>query len=311
MNQRTLQNVSASVHQRLLNIARKTARPFDEVLLYFAMERFLYRLTQTKHVDSFVLKGALLFRIWDTPDSRATRDIDLLAYLDNSPDNLAAIIRDVCTVDSADDGLDFDPETVDAQRIKEDADYEGVRIRFRGQLGNAQVHMQVDVGFGDHVHPDAVEADYPTLLDLPAPSLRIYPRETVVAEKAQAMVHLGSLNSRMKDFYDIWRMSQQFNFEGTDLCEAIRRTFGNRNTAVIGFDELVVELLNNENLQKQWTAFLSQSAVSGPEAFPEVLALVGDFLSPVFSSVKSNNALDQEWASPGPWHSAKLRKNQP
>ena len=175
------------------------------------MERFLYRLSQTEHVDSFVLKGALLFRIWDTPDSRATRDIDFLAYLDNSPDNLAAIIRDVCAVDSVDDGLEFDPETVEAQRIKEDADYEGVRIQFRGQLGNARIHMQVDVGFGDLIHPDAVQVNYPALLDLPAPSLRIYPPETVVAEKAEAMVHLGSLNSRMKDFYDIWRMSQQFN----------------------------------------------------------------------------------------------------
>ena len=125
------------------------------------------------------------------------------------------------------------------------------------------------------------------------------------------MVHLGSLNSRMKDFYDIWRISQQFNFEGTDLCEAIRRTFGNRNTTVIGFDELVGELLNNENFQKQWTAFLSKSVISGPEAFPEVLALIGDFLSPVFSSVKNNKVLDQEWASPGPWHSAKRSKNQP
>jgi hypothetical protein len=311
VNRRTPHNVSASVHQRLLNIARETARPFDDVLQYFAMERFLYRLSQTKHADSFVLKGALLFRIWDTPDSRATRDIDLLAYLDNSPDNLADIVRDICTVDSADDGLEFEPETVDARRIKEDADYEGVRIRFRGQLGNARVHMQVDIGFGDPVHPAAVEAYYPTLLELPAPSLRVYPPETVVAEKAEAMVHLGSLNSRMKDFYDIWRMSQHFNFEGTVLCEAIRRTFGNRNTAVIEFDELVSELLNNENIQKQWAAFLSKSAVSGPEAFPEVLALIGDFLSPVFSSVKNNKVLDQEWVSPGPWHRVKRSKNQP
>jgi len=169
VNRRTLQHASASVHQRLLNIARKTARPFDEVLQYFAMERFLYRLSQSEHADSFVLKGALLFRIWDTPDSRATRDIDFLAYLDNSPDNLAAIIRDVCAIDSVDDGLKFDPKTVEAHRIKEDADYEGVRIRFRGQLGNARIHMQVDVGFGDLIHPDAVQANYPALLDLPAP----------------------------------------------------------------------------------------------------------------------------------------------
>jgi hypothetical protein len=304
VNNRTLQNVSASVHQRLLNIARKSDRPFDEVLQYFAMERFLYRLSQTEHVDSFVLKGALLFRIWDTPDCRATRDIDFLAYLDNSPDNLATIIRDVCAIESVDDGLEFDPNTVKAQPIKEDADYEGVRIRFRGQLGNARIHMQVDVGFGDLIHPEAAQASYPTLLDLAAPTLRIYPPETVVAEKAEAMVHLGSLNSRMKDFYDIWRISQKFNFKGTDLCEAIRRTFGNRDTAVIEFDDLVAELLKNENSEKQWTAFLSKSAVSGPETFPEVLNLISNFLSPVFSSVNSSKILDKEWAAPGPWHSA-------
>ena len=301
MTRRTLQNTSASAHQRLLNIARKTARPFNEVLQYFAMERFLYRLSQTEHVDSFVLKGALLFRIWGTPDSRPTRDIDFLAYLDNSPDNLAAIIRDVCAVDSVDDGLGFDPATVDAQRIKEDADYEGVRIRFRGQLGNARIHMQVDVGFGDLIHPDAVQANYPVLLDLPAPSLRIYPPETVVAEKAEAMVHLGSLNSRMKDFYDIWRMSQQFNFKGTDLCAAISRTFGRRETAVIEFDELITELLDSETLAMQWTAFLSKSSISGPETFTEVLSLIGKFLSPVFSSINNDKALSQKWVPPGPW----------
>ena len=304
MTRRTFQNASASVHQRLLNIARKTARPFDEVLQYYAMERFLYRLSQTEHADSFVLKGALLFRIWDTPDSRATRDIDFLAYLDNSPDNLAAIISDVCAVDSVDDGLKFDPETVEAQRIKEDAVYEGVRIRFHGQLGNARIHMQVDVGFGDLIHPDAVQANYPALLDLPAPSLRIYPPETVVAEKAEAMVYLGSLNSRMKDFYDIWRISQQFNFEGADLCKAISRTFGNRKTAVIEFDDLVAELLDRETFQMQWTAFLGKSAISGPKTFPEVLALIGQFLSPVFSSINNNEALSQKWVPPGPWRSA-------
>lgn len=179
-----------------------------------------------------------------------------------------------------------------------------MRIRFRGQLGNARIHTQVDVGFGDLIHPDAVQANYPTLLDLPAPSLRIYPPETVIAEKAEAMVHLGSLNSRMKDFYDIWRMSQQFNFEGEDVCEAISRTFGNRKTAVIEFDDLIAELLDRETLQMQWTAFLGKSTISGPETFPEVLALIGKFLSPVFSAINNNKALSQKWVPPGPWRSA-------
>ena len=265
------------------------------------MERFLHRLSRSPHADSFVLKGALLFRIWDIPDSRATRDIDFLAYVDNSPKNLAAIFREVCTVDDPDDGLVFDPDTVDAQRIKEDADYEGVRTRFRDQLGKARIVMQVDVGFGDLIHPGAVQADYPALLDLPAPSLRMYPPETVIAEKAEAMVYLGGLNSRMKDFYDIWRISQQFDFQGDVLCEAVKGTLQNRNTEVIEFDDLVTELFENENLDTQWSAFLRKSALTGAEDFSQVLTTIGEFLSPVFSSIKGNKLFDQEWAAPGPW----------
>ena len=301
MNKRSLKNVSASVHQRLLNIARDTERPFNEVLQYFAMERFLHRLSRSPHADSFVLKGALLFRVWDIPDSRATRDIDFLAYVDNSPENLAAIFREVCKIDDPDDGLVFDPNTIEAQRIKEDAEYEGVRTRLRGQLGKAQVVIQIDVGFGDLIHPSAIQADYPALLGLPAPSLRMYPPETVIAEKAEAMVYLGSLNSRMKDFYDVWRMSLQFNFEGSVLCEAIKGTFQNRNTEVVEFNDLMADLLDGESIDKQWAAFLQKSALTGPGEFPLALAAISTFLSPVFSSVKSDELFDQEWPAPGPW----------
>lgn len=302
MNKRSLKNVSASVHQRLLNIARDTERPFNEVLQYFAMERFLHRLSRCPNADSFVLKGALLFRVWGIPDSRATRDIDFLAYVDNSPENLAAIFREVCTIDNPDDGLIFDPDTVEARRIKEDAEYAGVRTRLRGQLGKAEVVMQIDVGFGDLIHPCAVQADYPALLDLPAPSLRMYPPETVIAEKAEAMVYLGSLNSRMKDFYDIWRLSQQFDFEGNVLCEALKGTFRNRNTEVIEFDDLVSDLLNTQDFDRQWVAFLRKSALTGPGEFPQALAAISAFLSPVFSSIKSDELFDQEWAALGPWY---------
>ncbi len=273
-------DVAASVHQRLLNVARETGRPFNEILQYFAMERLLYRLSRSAHNDSFVLKGALLFRVWDVPDSRATRDIDLLAFLDNSPENLAAVFREVCPIES-DDGLVFDPDSVQAQTIKEDADYEGVRVRFRGLLGNARITMQADIGFGDTVHPDAVNDEYPTLLDMDAPALRMYPPETVIAEKAEAMVHLGSLNSRMKDFYDIWRLSQQFAFDNSILGEAIKLTFENRGTELIPFDELKAELLGNESLNKQWTAFLEKTGVVGPTSFDEVLTELEIVLGPV------------------------------
>ena len=250
------------------------------------MERLLYRLSCSTHKESFVLKGALLFRVWDVPDSRATRDIDFLAYLDNSPDTLVAIFREVCTIEG-DDGLVFDPDSVDARKIKEDADYEGVRVRFRALLGKARITMQADVGFGDTVYPDAVSAEYPVILDLPSPALRMYPPETVVAEKAEAMVHLGSLNSRMKDFYDIWRLSQQFKFDDTVLGNAIRQTFENRGTELLPFDELKADLVQNEVLEKQWSAFLGKTGVSGPQSFHEVLDQIEKFLGPLFERVNN------------------------
>jgi predicted nucleotidyltransferase component of viral defense system len=277
-------NLAASVHQRLLNVARETGRPFNEVLQYFAMERVLYRLSRSPHADSFVLKGALLFRVWDVPDSRATRDIDFLAFLDNSPERIASIFREVCALDD-DDGLIFDPHSVAARKIKEDADYEGVRVRFRGLLGKARITMQVDVGFGDKVHPDIVQAKYPVILDLPAPSLRMYPPETVVAEKAEAMVHLGNLNSRMKDFYDIWRLSRQFNFDSAVLSEAIRQTFDNRGTDLMPFNVLQADLLENKTLERQWSAFLAKSGVPGPDSFQEILDQIAAFLGPLFERI--------------------------
>jgi hypothetical protein len=249
----------------------------------------------------FVLKGALLFRVWDTPDSRATRDIDFLAYVDNSPENIANIIREVCTITDVDDGLSFDAESVSAQRIKEDADYEGVRVRFRGQLGNARIHMQVDVGFGDLIHPGAIQVDYPSLLDLAKPSLRSYTPETVIAEKSQAMVHLGSLNSRMKDFYDIWRMSRQFDFQGKTLQEAIQRTFNNRGTEFIVFEELVRELLESEDIETQWSAFRRKVPVEATDQFGGVIKAISDFLTPVFTTIIAGSTFEKYWGAPGPW----------
>lgn len=284
MKKLTGKDLAASVHQRLLNVARKTGRPSNEVLQYFAMERLLYRLSCSAYKDSFVLKGALLFRVWDVPDCRATRDIDFLAFVENSAENLAAIFREVCTIEG-DDGLVFAPDSVDARTIKEGADYEGVRVRFRGLLGKARITMQIDVGFGDKVHPGVVRADYPVILDLPTPALRMYPPETVVAEKVEAMIHLGSLNSRMKDFYDVWRLSRQFDFDPEIQSEAIRQTLENRETKLMPYDELKADLLENDKLEKQWSAFLEKSGVTGPETFHDVLEEIATFLSPLFERI--------------------------
>ena len=294
-------NLVASVHQRLLNRARETGRPFEELLQYFAMERFLYRLSQSEYRDSFVLKGALLFRIWAVPDTRATRDMDFLAYVDNSLEHLVEIVQSTAGLEVPDDGLVFDPDSVAAVRIKEDADYEGVRISFRAFLGRARVPMQIDAGFGDVVHPDVVETQYPTLLDFPSPTLRSYPPETVVAEKVEAMLHLGELNSRMKDFFDVWRLSRLYSFDARILSEAIRATLDNRKTDVMAFGELRQELLGSSDKQAQWTAFLENSGVAGPDSFAILLDFLDLFLSPVLDAIVSGETIEGNWPVSGPW----------
>jgi len=266
------------------------------------MERFLYRLSISPHAEAFVLKGALLFRVWNTPDTRATRDIDFLAYLDNAPDTLAGVVQDICSVDCPEDGLVFDRTSVVPQRIKEDADYEGVRIRFRGHLGNAIVTLQVDVGFGDTVHPAVLLINYPTILDLPAPRLRGYPPETVIAEKTEAMLHLGRLNSRMKDFYDVWQLAQHMSFDGAVLSEALRGTLERRRTEIVDFDELRAEILENPHIETQWRAFLRKSQLAAPEVFAYILVPIGTLLAPILFALKQGHHKSGTWHPAGPWH---------
>lgn len=212
------------------NLARKQHEDFQLVLTRYAIERLLYRLTRTGYAAEFVLKGAMLFRLWADQPHRPTRDLDLLGRGDPSVDRLAAVFRAVCGAAVEDDGLLFDPATVTAGKIKEDQEYEGVRVECVARLGQARIDLQVDVGFGDAVTPGPVTVQYPGLLDLPAPELAAYPRETVVAEKFQAMVMLGIANSRMKDFFDLWVLARSFTFAGPVLAAAIRATFARRKT---------------------------------------------------------------------------------
>ncbi|VGO18749.1 nucleotidyl transferase AbiEii/AbiGii toxin family protein [Pontiella sulfatireligans] len=195
--------MAASIKSRLLNKSKTEGLAFNQVLQQYAMERFLYRLSESRHADSFYLKGALLFWVWNLAGRRTTMDIALLGFLDNSLELIRKTFSEICTLSVIDDGLHFDEDTLRSQRIKEDADYEGVRVLFRAQLDTAQVTMQIDIGFGDSIGQKACKRDFPALLDLPVPRLQCYPVETVIAEKFEAMVKLELLNSRMKDFYDI------------------------------------------------------------------------------------------------------------
>jgi predicted nucleotidyltransferase component of viral defense system len=199
-------DLGASVRQRLLNQSRAQNRPFQELLQYFVMERFLYRLAESPHADRFILKGALLLTAWRAPLSRPTMDIDLAGRIDNRLHHIKTIVSAVCSVVVDSDGIEFNRDSI--SRIKEDADYEGVRVQFHATLAKAQIAMQLDIGFGDVITPGPAEVVYPTLLDFPASVLRAYPRETVVAERLEAITVLGLLNSRMKDYYDLALLSR-------------------------------------------------------------------------------------------------------
>jgi len=292
--------VAVSIHQKLLNKAKQSGRPFNELLQYYAIERFLYRLSLSGHAGQFVLKGGLLLRVWNSEESRATRDIDFLAYADNSIESISEIVKEVILETVPEDGLIFDAHSIEASRIVEDADYEGVRLKFNGLLGSARIRMQLDIGFGDTIHPAAEEAEYPTLLDHPAPSLRIYPRETVLAEKLEAMLHLGAFNSRLKDFYDIWVLSKQ-TFEGLDLQTAVKNTLHNRGTELSAYSELEKELLDSMDKQTQWTAFIQKSMVNAPDEFAFVLSEIGNFLAPVIDAIRNKETFDVVWEAGGPW----------
>ncbi len=303
MNKRKVTNMAASVRQRLQNVARSSGRPFQEVLQYYAMERFLYRLAQSSHSDRFVLKGALMFNVWRTPTSRPTKDIDLLGHMNNSPNALAAVMREVCRQSVEADGLMFDAESVEGIVIKEDADYEGVRVTFRGSLENARISMQIDIGFGDVMYPGPEVTDYPTILDQAAPRMNGYPRETVIAEKFEAMVKLGLLNSRLKDFYNIWVLSRQFDFEGTSLASAIEKTFANRGTAVTAEPTAFSPTFAADPAKaNQWQAFQRKSRLNDAQTgLTEVIDTIKTFLASPAEAVSKGVSFDQIWRAPGPW----------
>ncbi len=273
-------NIAASVRQRLLNRAKNDRRPFNELLQYYAMERFLYRLSQSVHAERFILKGALMLRVWQASEFRPTMDIDMLGKTSNDEANIVAQIREILVVDTEPDGLTFDSSSIQSEHITEDADYQGIRIRFHGTLDTARINMQVDIGFGDIVYPAPEESELPAMLDHPAPRLLCYSRESAIAEKFEAMVKLGILNSRMKDFYDIWLLSRQFDFDGSRLTEAIRLTFKQRGTPlpdkIVAFQESFIT-----EKQVQWTAFCSRLKQEHlPTVFADIVSHVEEFLGP-------------------------------
>ena len=304
MTRRPLVNVAQSVHQRLLTRAKKEGRPFNELLQHYAIERFLYRLGQSKHAEELLLKGALLLRVWQIPLARPTMDIDMLGRAAGTPEALVTILRECMALKVEDDGMQYDPESVTTEAITHDADYQGWRIRFKASIGNARVTMQVDVGIGDVVYPAPIWIDYPVLLDQPAPHLLAYTPENAIAEKYQAMVQLDKTNSRMKDFHDVWTLACNLEFDGQRLSEAIRKTFERRKTKLpeSAPTAFTPEFYEDKMKQTQWQAFLAKGLATEEKApVADVVKVVRDFLMPPTEVLVSGKVFNMRWPQGGSW----------
>jgi hypothetical protein len=299
-------DVGASVRQRLLNKSRTQGRPFQELLQYFAMERFLYRLAKSPYSDRFVLKGALLLTAWRAPQSRPTMDIDLEGRVNNQLDHIKEVVATVCEVDAEPDGIAFNRSSIEVSRINEDADYEGVRVQFHATLARARIPMQLDIGFGDVITPGPTEIEYPSLLDFPAPVLSADPKETVVAEKLEMLTALGLLNSGMKDFYDLALLSRMFPFEGEHLVKASSATFRHRGTTIeaepIGLTQAYCD---DPARAIQWRAFVRRSRFDKEEVgeLARLVTEIRTFALPVLSAIASGNPFKALWKPGGPWAS--------
>lgn len=290
-------NVSASVRQRLLNKSRKEKRPFNEVLQYYAMERFLYRLSQSDRSKQFILKGALLLRVWHCSQYRPTMDIDMLGKTSNTPENITSLIREILQYNVIPDGIIFNSNSIKTENITEKAEYEGIRAIFTATLGTAKINMQIDIGFGDSVYPKPIKNILPCILNFPAPSLYCYSKESAIAEKFEAIIKLGLLNSRIKDFYDIWILSRQFDFSLSTLSKAVDKTFKQRGTTIsepiAAFSEEFVS-----SRQSMWKAFrkrLRQDHL--PESFHEIVTGILVFLRPFID----NYTVNMQWTPKGKW----------
>ena len=275
-----LKNIGASVRARLLNIAREQKQTFNFVLNRYAIERLLYRLSQSKHADRFVLKGATLLMTWFDEPFRGTQDLDLLGYGDPDPDAVLGLFREILAIDDQ-DGVNFDVAAARIDRIREQIEYGGLRIRTIAEIGGAKVPVSVDIGFGDATEPGAEDLDFPVMLEMSAPKLQGYARETVIAEKFQAMVTLGHANTRLKDYYDTWILSQSFTFEDGRLPQAIAATFDRRGTPIPADlpDALTPEFAANDEKKQQWQSFIGDVAFD-PGSLADVVESIASFLMP-------------------------------
>jgi hypothetical protein len=296
----SLKDVSASIRQRLLNHAKAHGDVYQRILIRYAIERLLYRLCQTAASERYMLKGAMLFVTWPQHALRPTGDLDLLGSGDSSPDAIRQLFAEICTVEYPADGTVFDPETISAEPVREDDSYQGIRLKLQARLGTAIIPVQVDIGFGDIVFPQPKRRAFPCLLEeMLAATILMYPAETVIAEKFEAMVRFGEATSQMKDFHDIWVTTRIFDFDLATLVQAVGDTLKRRGTAVPRDMPFALTRAFGEIDAKQsmWTGFLRRS----PPALPPpplaiVLADLRRFFGPVIETLTLPEGAKGAWS---------------
>lgn len=284
MAKKEIKNLGASVRAKLMQISKDRKVDFNSILLQYLHERFLYRLSISDYKENFILKGALSFLAYDITRLRPTKDIDFLGKATaNDLENIKNIMQIVSNIETA-DGVTFNSENITAEKIKEDADYEGVRVKIEGSLGTIKQKIQLDIGFGDIIVAGPKEINFPVLLEFPSPNIKVYSKESMIAEKFQAMVFLNYATSRLKDFYDIFFLASSFSFELKTLNEAINSTFTKRNTPLS--DRNVVfsdSFKNDKDKNEMWSAFLKRLKLDSDLSFTEVMEKLKVFLEPVFN----------------------------
>lgn len=277
-----------SVHQKLLNIRDNTGEDFNRLLIRYGLERLLYRITASSHNQQFVLKGAMLFALWQDTPGRPTRDIDLLGFGDVTHKRIREVLEDICNASVPDDGLRFAADSIKTADIRDDQEYHGIRANLTAYLGNARVPIQIDIGVGDSLTPPPIDADYPALLNYPPPRIKAYHPATVVAEKFNAMVVLGIMNSRLKDFYDVYVILTEMEIDKAVLAAAITATFNKRNTPLPKTIPLAFtnEFASDTNKAVQWRAFLKRSGLEHFDIpFCEVVAFLKNNLWPIANEI--------------------------
>lgn len=279
-------NLAASVRQRLLDLSRRDGQPFDVILVMYGLERLLYRLSMSDQRDRFVLKGGMLVSLWLDDEARVTRDIDFLGHGEAAPDHLVAVFGEILNL-PAEDGLTFDIDALNAQIINEEQEYDGVRIKTQAHLEQTRIPITIDVGFGDALTEPGHELEYPSLLDLPSATIRSYPPVTVVAEKFQAIVNLGLANSRMKDYYDLWALTQQQPMAPDALMSAIEATFARRETTVpVDAPTGLSSMFYQDPVKSaQWTAYAASIEMESL-TLGDVVDSIWGYLAPVCNSIQ-------------------------